>query len=904
MPQFFDPKTGAALPDMSPEQAAQAYTSGTAAIDRSHGPVTLRGKDGGYYSFDPSKLPEVFAKYGDSYSFLSPQEELQRRVHREEKSKGVTGSLEEAGSSALNQALFGAPEAFAEAGLSEKELQEREARQEEHKTARVLGGIAGAGATMLAGGELFKGAELAGEGVAHALLPATAAAEASLGAKMAGKALSYATQGAIFSAPQATIEATVGQNPKKAAETLAWGIGLGGLLGGGAELFSGSLRSGASKLAESTIGSQAAAGRMDEFANRTAVKALGASKSQLNNLSEERIQELGDYLHQNGLLQPGMSRQDIGETVEMARKIEGGRMGEAIQKLDGYLENHANEKAMPSFDSEGFDASEKVVDKAIKPGDISQAIKYGVDLKPREMQALTPQQIERGLQNGTYTVNPDGTFHLQGLWSSDLEMPIHADRARAVEQLMASADKIEQMELGGQKIVSFADAQKFASQLRRKWGLAIDKSLNEGGVSGMRMVTPLDDAKADAYFLVRHVLHSAADDVAIAAKDPKLVGELADAKRNYSMLSKLEEFAANLDRQDAANKGLFGLTDTIHMGQGPMGHIAGGIGAGIGGALGGGVGAMVGHAVGKVAGMPLDYLMKHWLEDKGLVILSHLAKRVANEGPEVWGNVITKDAQARLAASMQTIQDTMKKVAIEGIQATKSATKEHMQHLLGSTSGLTSDQAHDKLGRRLGDVATDPQTLLAATSTMSAPFAAAYGPLGEAYQEQLARTISYLHQSFPKGPAPVPFSTQTWNASPQEKLAFHDKAEVAVNPMRAIAHIATGTLSDDHVASLNALYPEVKDEMARSILQTAALYPNLKLPPAAQASVSKLLEWPIDPLMQAPMVQQLQTQYRRAPAQGTPGQGTSPKQTRVRGKVDMPSTASAFAATQGPSAVE
>jgi hypothetical protein len=894
MPQFFDPTTGQPLPDLAPDEAAAAITQGKAGLDKTSGPVLLKGKDGSVYKFAPEKVPDVLAKYPDAYQFLTPQEELQHRVHKEEEAKGLTGSLEEGASSFANQALFGVPEAIASAELSPKEAAEREARQQEHSTARLVGGAAGVGATMLAGGELFKAADLAGQAVARGVLPAAAAADASLGARLAGQALNYATQGAIFSSPQALVQATIGQDPKKAAETLAWGIGLGGLLGGGGELLSSGVGAAKTAIDEALVKN---AKDLDTFANTSAVRAAGAQKSQLMRESEDRIQEVGNYLHENELIKPGMSRQDIGDVVESARKIEGGRMGDAIGKLDSYLEKHANEPAMPRFDDQGFYSGERVIDNAIKPGDIGHAIKNGVDLKPREIEALTPEQIEQGLKFGTYTRTADGGLHMNGMWGPDLEMPMNADRAKAIQQVIDSADKIETHSYGGEDLVSFEKAQDFASLLRRKWGRSIDNSLNEGGAKGMRAVTPLDDAKADAYFLVRHVLHSAADDVALAAKDPSLVGELGAAKKNYATLAQLETFAQNLDRQQAGNKGMFGLTDTIHAGRGIAGLGLGGIGAAVGGLMGGAPGAVAGGYIGKLVGSPLDIMMKHWMEDKGLVIMSALAKRAAKEGPEVWGSVISKDAQARLAETMGTVKDTLKKMAIEGIQQTSQRTNEHMKHLLGSTSGLTGDQAYNKLGDRLNAIASNPQSLVTATSAMAAPFAQASPALGAAYQAQVASAITYLHNAFPRAPmAPMPFAPVTWSPSPTEKLAFHDKAEVVANPMSVMKHVAAGTLSDAHLEALTTQYPQIKDEMTRSILETAALYPDMKLSPAAQAGVSKLLGLPLDPLMQPQAVQALQAQFKK---QSAPQVQAPPK-----GKIkNRPSAASAFSATTGPGGI-
>src|SRR5579864_104980 len=257
--------------------------------------------DGTVYRADPAKAAAALAT--GKYRALTPQEQLTHQVETEEEAKGTIGSLKEAGKSALNQLLFGIPGAITEETETTEAKAQREAREEYHSTARLLGGAVGFGGSLLAGGELFKGAELAGQAVSRGILPAEEAAHAALATKIAAKAADYATQGAAIASPQAIVQAAFG-DPKKAAETLLWGVGAGAALGGGSELLSAAGESAARGIGKALTSSKVA-DELEAYAQRTTPTAFGAQRAQTNKLSEEWRSKVVDFAHEEGLIAPG-----------------------------------------------------------------------------------------------------------------------------------------------------------------------------------------------------------------------------------------------------------------------------------------------------------------------------------------------------------------------------------------------------------------------------------------------------------------------------------------------------------------------------------------------------------------------------------------------------------------------
>ncbi len=806
------------------------------------GPTLLRGPDGEVYKFaDPTKAIAA------GYRPLSPHELIVHQVEKEERAKGTVGSLEAAGSSALNQLLFGLPGAVTEETETPEEKERREASEEYHQTARFLGGAVGVGGSLLAGGEFFKLSDLAGQAVSRGILPQAERAAAGLGVKLAAKGAELATQGAVLASPQALVQASFG-DPQKAAETLLWGIGAGAVLGGGSELLAAAGQGALERVGEK-LGEGGVQGALEKFASDRTAKAIGAERSQLNKLAPERVRELTDFAHEEGLIRPGMSRADVGAAIDAAHAKYGAQIGDTLGKLDTLITKGT--------------ASEDLVSKGIRPGEIGDAI-------------------------------------MQALDTPEMRMPMNADQRAALDTVVKSAHLIPSTQVNGREVVSFDDAQKFVSSLRRKWVASISKDLNDGGLRGIETVTPLDQMKSAAYRVARDAVHAAGDRVALAADEPALVGELARAKTSYAKLAELDKWAATVEKQAAGNRAI-GLTDWISMGQGPAAHVGMGLGAAIGGFAGGLPGAAVGGSAGKIAGGLLDFLGKKWGEDKGLVLLSALAKRAAKEGPEVFSAVLAAESQKRLAATMSDVQGAVRRLAVSGLQRVRAPDHPHMATLLGTTSGLTSDQAYDKLGRHLTALAASPDALAQSAAAVTAPLATTAPEVALATQQKIAQAVTYLHQALPKpdGPA-APFAPQTWSPAPADKLAFHDRAEIVANPMAAMRHVEQGTLSPAHVEALAAVYPTVYAMMKQEILEFHAKHPDVLLPIAERQSIATFLGTPLG-TMDA-HVGALQQGYAGAPASGGPGGGGgAPKKVARAGAFQgRPSQATTFGQTQGP----
>jgi hypothetical protein len=647
------------------------------------------------------------------------------------------------------------------------------------------------------------------------------------------------------------VQAATG-DPKQAAETLLWGVGAGALLGGAGELAS----SGAEALNDA-LTSPEAKSALNEFADKRTLKAIGAERSQLNKMSTDNMANLSDFAHEQGLIKPGMSREDIAQAIKDAKEATGNQQGELFSRLDGLASKNPDNY----LDSKDL----------LRPGEISEVLKEKL------------------------------------LSSPEMNMPMNADQKAAIEKIVESADMIPTSKINGQEYVKFDDAQNFVSSLRKKWVGSIDKAQNEGGARGLDVITPLDQAKATAYAVAKVALETAADRTATAAEQAgdttagELVGALAKVKQNYRQLADLERLSATQARQSAGNR-FASLTDFLHAGRGIPSLATQAIGSGIGGAIGGFPGAMVGNTIGKTLGIPLDFFAKKWAENKGLVYLSAITKRMAKDGPDVFGATLSAEARARLESTMAQTKRTVQAMASRSTQLAHP-TVNAFEHLLGPDDTSKDPQSNiETLQKRLAQLQSNPNAQASTIADLSAPLSNVHPELANLYAQKLKQTLDYLHASLPPAtPARMPFAPPPApSSSPAQRLAFQDKAEIIVNPMSALNHVQQGTLSDAHLEALKTIYPEIYSLQRQELIAYAASHPKLVLPFKEQQSMAKFLGMPLDPSL-SPQNIQIQQQLYQSKAGANPlsSGGASPG---PRSKLkDLPSYGTLFGSSNGTS---
>lgn len=149
---------------------------------------------------------------------------------------GIAGATKVFLGQAMDEALLGVPEVATDLTASPITVEKKNALKDAYPIANTLGGVVGAGASLLYGGPLTKiGAKAAEKLIASRLLQAgeaytTKRTAAMITRDIAKNAVQTGIEGALYATPQAATYALLGK-PEEAAEKLAYGTLGGALLG-------------------------------------------------------------------------------------------------------------------------------------------------------------------------------------------------------------------------------------------------------------------------------------------------------------------------------------------------------------------------------------------------------------------------------------------------------------------------------------------------------------------------------------------------------------------------------------------------------------------------------------------------------------------------------------------------
>ena len=222
--------------------------------------------------------------------------------------QGLSGTAKVALHGFLDQATFGVYGAVKdhEDGKDPLEKAKAEALKQDHAIANIAGQVGGFGASILAGGGIFRAAGTVGRLAEGAVLgerilaanvatkmvqagvPAAEAAEvgAGLARRIIANGAKWAGEGAVFAAPKAITEAALG-DPERAGETLLMGVAGGAVLGlaGGTAGNIGRAMAGSMKGLR-IPGGMELAGKIRKWGDDEAIHAL--------NLSQKYAKRLGD----------------------------------------------------------------------------------------------------------------------------------------------------------------------------------------------------------------------------------------------------------------------------------------------------------------------------------------------------------------------------------------------------------------------------------------------------------------------------------------------------------------------------------------------------------------------------------------------------------------------------------
>jgi hypothetical protein len=305
------------MSDPKPPPTAPAAPAGPAK------PQTLVAPDGKQYAVQPQgiklalehgwKTPETIAT-DQAKDF---QTDVMNR-HAEKEQHRVAGGV----GRFVNEATFGVGDVI-DSYSQPARARAVESQAEEQFAKDHPGEVFGEKAAGFLASMAIPGVGFAGKMAEKA---AAEIAAKSLAGKIGRAATKTAVEGAMYASPQAAIQAAYGDT-NRAAETMLWGVGLGGVLGGAGSA--------------AGAGVKAAAGTARELVSHKltglAGKSLGLTEQRMKQLGPEKMEQIINTADREGLL--GLDPSKHPEAIGAMQADAASKLDEHTDKLEGLLGN-------------------------------------------------------------------------------------------------------------------------------------------------------------------------------------------------------------------------------------------------------------------------------------------------------------------------------------------------------------------------------------------------------------------------------------------------------------------------------------------------------------------------------------------------------------------------------------
>ena len=758
--------------------------------------IPLKSPDGKITAVHGTQLSKAFA---GGWTIPTVAEE-QKEAHFQ-KTEEQMGGVGVALNSAENEALMGVPAALE----SPEEKEERKRHEELHPASHIAGSALGIGTNLLSGpgeivgaaGDATKDAIMQG-GKEAVLAAGQQAAESGLVKKLVGHVAAGAVEGALYSTPQAAAELVV-KNPEQAAETMLWGAGLGGVVGGvfggGSELIGKGVQKGASAIDSASVGPD-----VQKWAKEKLSLQHGLSAADVDAIGPKKWENALNVLDKEGLLTKKTKLADY----EAIRKDSGGKIGEYRSAVDSFLSNP--EKIDPLADT--------ITDNTTPARDLAPSLKTA---KENAFKLITESDSPalNGIASGG--LNP-ATGLLEG--SPFLE--------KARNHLQDLMDKMDVASVGG----SITDSQgktrhlmdEFTQEKARLGSLTKWVNPKMGGNESINRINQI------MYGSIRDEEHRAMTELMAKMQNGDLAGYM-NQKNRYEAARDL------IWKGNPANS-------RSDFGKIPGGQAVGGL-SGIAALYAG----LSGHPA-VAAGFYAKKVAANWANETGLPKIAAYIRKVANnpQTSSMLGPMLAKDATTGFQKVLQKIPDLISGAGSKATNvAARLATSYAFKDFLGtSASGLSKDKQYDKITADILQIQRDPKLFANNIQHIMGVFGD-NPEIAHMLATKHANAINYLASTIPKNPnGPQPFQKNDWKPTAEQKEEFAERLAVVNNPMIVFDHIKTGHISNAMVDTLKNVYPSIYSAFSTVVGNHAFTPAAENTSYAAKIALSKLLNTPLD----------------------------------------------------------
>lgn len=233
------------------------------------------------------------------------------------------------------------------------------------------------------------------------------------------------------------------------------------------------------------------------------------------------------------------------------------------------------------------------------------------------------------------------------------------------------------------------------------------------------------------------------------------------------------------------------------------------------------------------------------------------------------GLLFVEQRMKKAALKLEEIPKILDRMSTKGLPPAKTASLEAIRRILGEENPHKKGSREDRVQKleELRDKASiyagNPNHQAEKISTYSSALSTRGAPkIGEAFSSKLSQAYSYLFQEMPKPPRPrSPFAPkEVYRPTDSELSAFEQKASVVQDPFIVLEELEAGTLTQNHMSALKAVYPGLH-RMIQEKVQKAVISGVKPLPYQKRVKLSLLMEAPMDTSLMRESVQGYQKTF-------------------------------------------
>lgn len=202
------------------------------------------------------------------------------------------------------------------------------------------------------------------------------------------------------------------------------------------------------------------------------------------------------------------------------------------------------------------------------------------------------------------------------------------------------------------------------------------------------------------------------------------------------------------------------------------------------------------------------------------------------------------------ATQLSSIQSMLKKVTNQiGSEAKEIFSNPTAQRAirgaaLGAASQL-SDEKYKEITDHIKKMVGNPQTMMDHMSDNTSGLYAAAPNITQSLNQSAMQSLGFLNSKIPQAPNPMLLSP-VWKPSPTQKAKFSRYYHAVSQPLEALKQVKSGTLTSETMESLQAVHPQLLEEMRQKVLEHLKPEKAMKLTYSKKVALSKFLGQPLD----------------------------------------------------------